>query len=382
MEFQDLEHEERSLETRLLSAPPIIMSLRVRLKAVYYWAVTAALTGAGLALTLFTLAPFRFGRIAWVFAVGVAIVTPFLVENALACQKRLLKALNATAALAALASLMFLADVRANMLDEQLRQNEAQAVVIDGAEPAPQPESNFYSRSNRSLHLAILLLAFAMEAGAAFALREAWLHVPDSSEDWDGMRRRLVAIRGRRTQLARMVVDLRNEPGIFASRFWRDFYRALLSTAVRNVLAKVLLVPLAVAVFSASSIRAQVGQNWVIALDLHGIGFSSQVRMARASSKRTSMEFPACSPRFRRVSRVTVIGITDHSFAQPYILLSARVGADPGYFGRAACRRLRPGRPGLEEAERSPRSALPPHRHPRRDRACEPDLRAGVQRRA
>jgi hypothetical protein len=32
-------------------------------------------------------------------------------------------------------------------------------------------------------------------------------------------------------------------------------------------------------------------------------------------------------------ARVTVIGITDHSFAQPYILLSAHVPDDPGYFG-------------------------------------------------
>ena len=32
-------------------------------------------------------------------------------------------------------------------------------------------------------------------------------------------------------------------------------------------------------------------------------------------------------------SRITVIGITDHSFAQPYILLSARIPDDAGYFG-------------------------------------------------
>jgi hypothetical protein len=32
-------------------------------------------------------------------------------------------------------------------------------------------------------------------------------------------------------------------------------------------------------------------------------------------------------------SHVTVVGITDHSFTQPYILLSASVPNDPGYFG-------------------------------------------------
>jgi hypothetical protein len=32
-------------------------------------------------------------------------------------------------------------------------------------------------------------------------------------------------------------------------------------------------------------------------------------------------------------ARITIIGITDRSFAQPYILLSATVPDDPGYFG-------------------------------------------------
>ena len=186
MEFKDLEREERGLESRLFSAPPSFISFKFRLKAVYYWAVTLALAAGGFALTIYTLAPFRFGRIAWVFAACVAFVTPFLIENALDSQNRLLKALNAVAALAALGSLMLLADVRANVLDEQIRQSQEQAVVIDGAQPAPQSEDNFYSRSNRSLHLALLLLAFAMESGAAFALHQAWLHVPDSSEDWNG----------------------------------------------------------------------------------------------------------------------------------------------------------------------------------------------------
>jgi hypothetical protein len=32
-------------------------------------------------------------------------------------------------------------------------------------------------------------------------------------------------------------------------------------------------------------------------------------------------------------AHISIIGITDHSFAQPYILLSATVPDDPGYFG-------------------------------------------------
>jgi hypothetical protein len=91
---------------------------------------------------------------------------------------------------------MFFADVRGNVLDEQLRASQEQAVVIDDAQPTPQPENTFYQKSNRSLH--IILLVFAMETGAALALHEAWRHVPDCSEDWKGMRRELAAIRQRK----------------------------------------------------------------------------------------------------------------------------------------------------------------------------------------
>ncbi|MGB6688542.1 MAG: VWA domain-containing protein [Terracidiphilus sp.] len=356
IEFHDAEQEESHIEHRLLSAPPSSISLRFRLKAVYYWAVAAALTAGGLALTLFTFAPFRLGRIACVFAAGVAIVTPFLVENALECQNRLLKALNAAAALAALASLMLLAHVRANVLDEQLRQGEEQAVVIDGAEPASQPETNFYSKSNRPLHLALLLLAFAMETGAAFALREAWLHVPDSSEDWNGMRRKLSAVRERKAQIARMVIDLRNEPAIFAVRFWRDFYRAMLTNAVRSALSKSLIIPLAFAALAVPVSRAQANENLVVAIDLTA-SVAATGPDGKSEFQKNIDAVTGVLAQVPAASRVTVIGITDHSFAQPYILMSARTGADPGYFGE----RLSGARGQLVRTWRQRSARLDPH---------------------
>jgi hypothetical protein len=358
MDFHDLEQGERNIEHRLLSAPPSSTSLRFRLKAVYYWAVTAALTAGGLALTLVTLAPFRLGRVAWVFAAGVAIVTPFLVENALECQKRVLKSMNAAAALAALASLMLLAHVRANVLDEQLRKGQEQAVVIDGTESASQPETDFYAKSNRPLHLALLLLAFAVESGAAFALREAWLHVPDSSEDWNGMGNKLAVLRERKALIARMVIDLRNEPAIFAARFWRDFYRAMLTNAVRSVLSKMLLTPLAFAVFAVPLSRGQTHENMVVAIDLTasvavtGPDGKSEFQKNVDAVTGVLAQVPAASS-------VTVIGITDHSFAQPYILMSARTGADPGYFGE----RLASARSQLVHAWRLKGAHLEPRFH-------------------
>jgi hypothetical protein len=133
-------------------------------------------------------------------------------------------------------------------------------------------------------------------------------------------------------QIIRVVVDLRNQPGVFAARFWRDFYRAMLSNAVRKSLTKLLLLLMAVALYGVPSVCAQAREDLVIAIDL-----TASVAAAGPDGKsnfeknidgvtRLLVEAPANS-------HATVIGITDHSFAQPYILLSARVGADPGYFG-------------------------------------------------
>jgi hypothetical protein len=59
-------------------------------------------------------------------------------------------------------------------------------------------------------------------------------------------------------------------------------------------------------------------------------------------------------------SRVTVIGITDKSFAQPDILLSASISGDAGYFGE----RLNAARSGLVRAWKARSSRLKPeYRH-------------------
>jgi hypothetical protein len=327
-----LHGEERRIETLLDSAPPIGDLCRLRVKTIYYWAVTALLTFSGLALTLVTLAPFRLGWMSWVFAMGIAVVTPFLVEKALEGRQTLVMILTFVATPAAIASLMFLADVRGNLFDQQLRQNQAQAFVIDDVQPSPEPENTFYDKSTRSLHLALLLLAFGMEVGAGLALREAWRSVPDTSEDWKGLRRELADIRQRKAGIVRVVVDLRNQPGIFAARFWRDFYRAMLSNAVRKSLTRLLLLFIGISPIAFPGARAQGRKDMVIAIDLTasvataGPDGKSDYQKNVDGVTRLLADVPADS-------RVTVIGITDLSFAQPYILLSARIGADPGYFG-------------------------------------------------
>jgi hypothetical protein len=130
----------------------------------------------------------------------------------------------------------------------------------------------------------------------------------------------------------RTVVDLHNQSSIFAARFWRDFYRAMLSNAVRSAITKLLIVVLAVYTCQVGHAAAQGPLDLVIAIDL-----TESVGVRGPDGK---SEFQKNVDGVSRVlsqvaanSRVTVIGITDHSFSQPYILLSARTSADPGYFG-------------------------------------------------
>jgi hypothetical protein len=331
-EYQALLTEERRLETLLLSAPPSGDMRRLRRRAVYCWLLTAILTLSGLAFMMLTLAPFRMGWMSWLFAIGIAGLTPFLVEKLLEKSVVLVKVLNALATIAAVAGLMLLAEVRGNLLEQQLRQDQDQAVVIDDAAPASDSGNSFYEKSERLLELAMLFLAFSMEVGAGLALLEAWRSSPGNSEDWKALRRELAEFRSRKSAIVRTVVDLRNEPGIFVARFWRDFYRAMLSNGVRSAMTKFLVLAFVIFIGSAARVNAQDRLDLVIAVDLtQSVGVvgpdgKTEFQKNIEAVSRLLAQVPAGA-------RVTIIGITDHSFAQPYILMSARTSADPGYFG-------------------------------------------------
>jgi hypothetical protein len=139
-------------------------------------------------------------------------------------------------------------------------------------------------------------------------------------------------IRQRMTEIVMQATMLRDEPEIFVNRFWRDFYRALLSNAARNAMTKLLIIVLCV--FLACSCRAQAEDrlNLVIAIDLTrlvaatGLDGKTDFQKNVEGVSRLLSQVPAGS-------HITVIGITDHSFAQPYILLSAHIPDDAGYFG-------------------------------------------------
>jgi hypothetical protein len=67
----------------------------------------------------------------------------------------------------------------------------------------------------------------------------------DSSEDWENLRIRLEEVHQRMMVITHEIAALQNEPRVFATRFWRNFYRAMLTHSVRSAMTKLLVVALA-----------------------------------------------------------------------------------------------------------------------------------------
>lgn len=350
--------EEKRVAEILEKAPPAGSLRRLRCRAIYCWIVTVLLAVSGFFGTLLSFAPFRLGRVSWLIAAGMAALTPFLVDYLLESpgMERALKALTAVTAAASLASVMLLALVRGDLLGQEIRENEASAVIFDDAPPQAETPNTFYDRTTGLLRLALFLMAFAMETGAGLVLHAAWRSAPDESQDWAKMRRDRVQLLARLAQIAFEITMLRNEPAIFAAQFWRDFYRALLLKATDSAMKRILAVFIAGILFAGIHARTEDRLDLVVAIDLTG-----SVAAAGPDGK---SEFQKNVEGIGRLlahaplgSRITIVGITDRSFAQPYILLSARIPDDPGYFGE----RLSAARSQLVQAWRRRTSNLDAH---------------------
>jgi len=326
--------EERRIAERLQSAPPMGDRRRLFWRRIYYWSVALLLAVTGFFAITLSLAPFRLGWISWLISAGMAALTPFLIDKLLehTNMEHVLKVLTVIAAVTSLASIMLFAVIRGDLLAQQIREAETQAVVIDDAAPQPQAPDNFYDRATALLCAALLLMAFATEVGGGLILHEAWRSMPDESEDWAGLRRELVRIRGCMAEIAYQIVALRNAPQAFEATYWRDFHRALLLNATRSAMTKLLVGVIAFLAFASPKVWPQSRVNLVIAIDL--------TQSVAATGPDGKSDFEKNVEGVARVlaqiqpgTRLTVIGITDQSFAEPYILIRAQVPDDPGYFG-------------------------------------------------
>ena len=330
-EYAVVLEEERELAHRLRHAPqPGI--LRKGRPAAYTWCIVIALTLAGFIFSLIAFDPYRLGWKSYVYSIGIAVVTPYLIDKVLEQwnARKLVRSFAMVAFVAAITSLVLLAVVRGDLLAQQFK--TLSPVVLFEDAPAAPTQNDFYGTTLGLLRLTMALLAVAMELGAGLALHDAWPTGGDTGEDWERLRERLALVRRRLFALAEEISTLKNEPGIFAARFWRNFYRAMLTHVSRHAGTKLLL--LFLLAFSLGYVRANAQEHVTVvaAVDL------TQSVATPGPDGQTDFEKNIAGvtrllARMPSDSRVVVIGITDTSFAEPYVLLKASIPAEPGYFG-------------------------------------------------
>ncbi len=329
-----LRERELELKEKLRHTPPPGDLRARRRKALYYWAVTAVLTVAGFFFSLLAFDPYRLGWKSCLYCIGIAIVTPFCIEKFLDtwAEAKLVKTLATVAFVAAIASLTLLAVIRGDVLSQQVKET-SQVIVSSDDQPAAEPPNTFYDTTLILLRVVMALLAVAMELGAGLALHDARRLGQESGEDPETLAAELAEAHRQMVSGLSELTALENEAAVFVARFWRDFYRSMLTHTARNARGKLLAIAVALGCALLAPHRAFAADrlNLVVMVDL------TQSVAVKAHDGKTESEknLQAVTRLLAQVpagSHVTVLGITDNSFAQPYVLLSADVGGDAGYF--------------------------------------------------
>jgi len=327
------DEDERLTERLRLATPPGDRRSH-RVKVWLAGGVAAALTLAGFFLSVLAFDPFRLGWKSYLYCIGIAIVCPFCVGKCLEewDRRKLLKGVATVACVAAIASLILLAIIRGKLLVQDLEGTPTAVVVADDSTDAPQTENHFYDETLPILQLTMALLAVAMELGAGLSFHNVQSLAGRSGEDSEKLARERMSVRHRIADLMSQVSHLSNEGAVFESRFWRNFYAAMLRHTARKALGKALIVVVCLAA-GALGVRAEQSPlNLVIAIDL------SASTASRGPDGKTDFEknVNAVTRLLEHApagSQVTIIGITGNSFAEPDILLRAVVPPDSGYFG-------------------------------------------------
>jgi hypothetical protein len=352
-----LQERERDLERRIYQAPPPGEFRMRKRKAIVRYAIAALLTVAAFIFSVLAFDPYQLGWKAWLYCLGISIVTPFLVDRILErwASPRLVNAVVTVAGVVAVVSLVLLGEIRGDLLAQQVESTPS-AVIQDAEAPTPPPaENTFYDRTLGLLRLVMALLAFAIEIGAGVAFHEAGQCVADSGEDPIALRRELADVREQMISHGHDVWALEHAGAAFEHEFWRDFYRSLINGVKRGALQKLIVIMLAAGVLAHSQSPGAGPLNAVVLIDL-SISEGVRGNDSRAEFQKNVDGVTQILAALPAGARVKVIGITDDSFAMPYIILSGELASDPGYFRE----RLANGRAALVRAWRERSARLAP----------------------
>lgn len=328
-----LENEERELKERIRRAPPPGDFRSRQRKSRFFWTMFIILWAVGVALAVLTLHPYRLGWASAFVCVGIALAAPFGLDRLLEhCEHPyLIKTITIVACTAVLTSIVMLARIRGAVLMQQIEASSPVVVLASDSRTSPEPQNDFFAETLPQLKNAMALLSLAMELLAGLALYEARRQGDDSGDDGGQLTIELGVVHDKMASLVNEIGKLQNEAAEFVGGFWRDYNRAMLKAVTRNALGKVAVLLLCMALSGARMAAAESRVHVVVGVDL-----SRSVSIAdhnqAAEFQKNLGAIGNLLTRLPAGSKSTVIGITDDSFAQPDILLSAEISGDEGYF--------------------------------------------------
>jgi hypothetical protein len=334
VEGQTLLVRKRELEELLRRTHRPSDGRRRRISAIFSAIVGVVLICVAFFFSLLSLEPFRLGLTGKLVCVGIALITPYAVHEFLEAfrNERLRKAIIALVFLSTVAGSALLAGVRSDLLVRQIQDATPSVVIDSDTTAAAEHGDSFYDEAKEPMRLLMILMALAIDLGAGLAIHRAVDLSDDSGQEYKHVSEELAKVC---TQLGKVVSELAsrtNAPALFEKGFWRDFYRAIFTQSSRRAASKALGLFLCLFLFSAGRTFGQQKLNLVIALDLTA-SEKAKGHDGRSQFEKNTKGVAEILGSVSAGATVTVIGITENSFGQPFIVLSATISDDPGYFG-------------------------------------------------
>ncbi|HYR88534.1 MAG TPA: hypothetical protein VE422_30925 [Terriglobia bacterium] len=279
--------------------------------------IVIALFLAGLFLCHATLVQLGLANEAWWVSIGAALVACLSTEkliDAYHCDG-LVKVLSAVAFACSLAGLVILAIIRGHQFAAYLRQ------MLD-PDPASQLAAgeNFYTSTIMLLQLFTAMLSLATELTAGLALHELFAA---SSLAFAGktLSEELLKVRSDMIEIVGQIQAIQNEPEAFEATFKRDFAVALVRRTKRADLLRWLGLPVVTALVMAGGSAYARSHNAVVVLSDLTISVAEKGYDGRSESDNNWLAITDLIKVLPEHTTVTVVGISDQSFARPYVLL-------------------------------------------------------------
>ena len=334
-----LQELESALDERLRRLPAVDDYRHRTRSIVVHWATGVLLATAAFVFSLIAFEPFRLGPKAYLYCLGIAIITPFATEKFLETIKneRVFRSIIALVFLAALTGSGLLAVIRGNLFTREIEQDTSTSMIDGDTVAENQPQNDFYKDTGGLLKALMVLLTVAIDVGAGIAIHRALELSAASHEDRNAIALELNETRKRIGEVVFEITALNNSPVVFEQEFWRDYYRSMLRQTVHNSATKLMALALCILLFGAGRVAAQTKTNLVIALDLS----TSEAPKGHDGITQFDKNVNAIGQLLAKTStgtKLTVIGITENSFGDPFVLLSAQISNDAGYFGEKVAR--------------------------------------------